>query len=117
MSLTITGETCNITFNGADHRCYSFDLSKTGSRVSVKAFVDGVGNNPEIVTGTGKELTCKFRNDITETLTLNTVYSVVYTIETTPVSAYYKCMEITNTTPADGIADFTAIFKGQALSA
>lgn len=117
MALAIIGEACAITFGGLDYRCYSFDLSKTGSRVSVKAFVDGVGVNPEIVTGTGKELTCKFRNDITEALSLNTVYPVVYTIDTTAVSGFYKCMEISNTTPADGIADFTAIFKYQTTSA
>jgi hypothetical protein len=117
MPLAVVGETCSITFNGADNRCYNFDLSKTGSRVSVKAFVDGVGVNPEIVTGTGKELVCKFRDDITEDFVLNTVYTINYTIETTEISGYWKCMEITNTTPADGLADFTAIFKGQALSA
>jgi hypothetical protein len=118
MALAVVGETCSITFDGADHRCYQFDLSKTGSRVSVKAFVDGVGVNPEIVTGTGKELTCKFYDDVTETFVLNTVYSIVYDIgDSTPVSGYWKCMEISNTTPAAGIADFTAIFKSQATSA
>lgn len=111
MPLAVIGETCSITFDGADHRCYQFDLSKTGSRISVKAFVDGVGVNPEIVTGTGKELTAKFYDDVTETFVLNTNYHIVYTIETTAISGYWKCMDIQNTTPAAGIADFTVIFK------
>jgi len=117
MALAVIGETCSITFDGENHRCYEFNLNKTGSRVNVKAFVDGVGENPEVVTGTGKELTCKFYDDITETFVLNTVYTIVYTIETTAMSGYWKCMEIQNTTPAAGIADFTAIFKSQATSA
>jgi len=117
MPLAVIGETCSITFAGANHRCYQFDLSKTGSRTSVKAFIDGVGVNPEIVTGTGKELTCKFYDDVTESFVLNTVYPIVYTIETTAMSGYWKCMDIQNTTPAAGIADFTCIFKSQATSA
>lgn len=111
MPLAVIGETCSITFNGDDHRCYQFDLSKTGSRVSVKAFVDGVGVNPEIVTGTAKELTAKFYDDVTETFVLNSNYTISYTIETTALSGYWKCLDIQNTTPANGIADFTVVFK------
>lgn len=111
MALAIVGETCQITFDGADHRCYSFDLTKTGSRVSVKAFVDGIGVNPEIMTGTGRELNCKFYDDVTETFVQNTNYLINYTIETNAISGYWKCLEVQNTTPAAGIADFTAIFK------
>lgn len=116
MALAVVGETCSITFGGLDHRCYSFDLNKTGSRVSVKAFIDGIGVNPEIVTGTGKELICKFYDDVTEVFTINTNTQIVYTIETTAVTGWWKCMDIANTTPAAGIADFTVIFKSVPLS-
>ena len=112
MALAVVGETCSITFAGSDHRCYEFTLDKAGSRVSVKAFIDGVGVNPEIVTGTGKELVCKFYDDITETFVLNTDYSIIYQIgDSTEVTGDWKCLGINSPNPAAGISDFSATFK------
>lgn len=112
----VVGEACDITFDGNDYRAYEFAISKAGSRIPVKAFVDGIGVNPEIVTGTGKELTAKFRDDITEVFALNTNYYIIYSMESTAVSGWYKCLDIQNTTPADGIADYTTTFKNVPLS-
>jgi hypothetical protein len=114
MALAIVGETCAITFGSLDYRCYEFTISKTGSRIPVKAFVDGVGVNPELVTATGKELACKFYDDVSETFALNSNYLVSYTIGTssTAVSGYFKCLDIQAPVPAAGIADFTVTFKG-----
>jgi hypothetical protein len=111
MALAVVGETCSITFDGEDYRCYEFTLDKAGSRVSVKAFVDGVGVNPELVTATGKELACKFRDDVTELFELNEDYEIEYTIVGTPVTGIYKCLTINAPVPAEGIADFTVTYK------
>lgn len=112
MALAVVGETCSITFDGSDHRCYEFTLDKAGSRVSVKAFVDGVGVNPEIVTGQGKELACKFWDDVTEIFELNEDYEIEYQIGTsTAQSGLWKCLGINSPNPAAGISDFSVTFK------
>jgi hypothetical protein len=117
MPLAVVGETCAITFDTFDHRAYEFTLTKSGSRVSVKAFVDGVGVNPEITTGVGTELACKFRDDITEVFVINTVYEIEYTIGTSAaVKADYKCLSIESPNPAEGISDFSATFKQEAAA-
>lgn len=117
MALAVVGETCSITFDAADHRCYEFVLTKSGSRVSVKAFVDGVGINPEITTGVGTELACKFRDDISETFVINTVYEIIYQIGTSAaITADYKCLSIESPNPAEGISDFSATFKMEAAA-
>lgn len=112
MALAVVGETCAITFDDADHRCYQFNLTKSGSRVSVKAFVDGVGVNPEIATGVGTELACSFRDDITAVFTVNGEVEIAYTIgDSDEVTGNYKCLSIESPNPAEGISDFSATFK------
>lgn len=112
MALAVVGDLCDITFDGADHRCYEFSINKSGTRVSCKAFVDGPGVNPELSTGVGTELVCKFRDDISQTWAINDIVGIDYTIgSSAEVVGYYSCLSIEAPVPAEGIADFSATFK------
>jgi hypothetical protein len=111
-NLAVIGDTCSLTVDGADHRAYEFTITKSGSRVSCKAFVDGPGINPEISTGVGTELVVKFRDDITQEWDINDEVQITYQIgDSTEVSGTYIVLTVESPNPAEGLSDFSSTFK------
>lgn len=112
MAYAIIGDDCALTIDGADHRSYSFSLTKDGSAIDAKAFVDPPGFTPQVMAQTFVDLTVNFRDNITEQWDPNDEVTISYTMLSATTSGYYKVKNVlANTVPVDGIADFSASFR------